>query len=65
MDDSIFIIFIFIGIIWVLIGTFAVIGLIKMDGGEVRIGKTALIVAVPILAPILIALTYAAVKGIP
>jgi hypothetical protein len=65
MDDSIFIIFIVFGSIWALIGAIGVIALIKMDGGKVRIGKTGLLVALPIIAPIIIALTYAAVKGIP
>lgn len=63
MDNSIFVIFIAFGCIWLLMGVGGVIGLMRMEGREIKIGKTALVVALPIILPIIITLTYAAIKG--
>lgn len=62
-DNSVFVIFIAFGCIWVLMGVGAVIGLMKMDGQEIKFSKTALVVAIPIIVPIIITLTYAAIRG--
>jgi hypothetical protein len=63
MNDSAFTIFIVFGIVWVLMGTTAVIALLKMDGQEIRFGKTGLIIAISIIFPIIFTLTYAALRG--
>lgn len=62
MQDSTFIIFIVFGCIWVLMGTVGVIALLKSDGQEIRFGKWGLIVAIPIIVPIVIALIIGAVS---
>ncbi len=62
MDDSVFVIFIAFGCLWVLMGGAAVVGLLKSDGQEIRFGKEGLIVAIPIVIAIIIALVYAAVR---
>ncbi|MBW4569853.1 hypothetical protein PI95_030325 [Hassallia byssoidea VB512170] len=63
MNDSSFVIFIVFGTIWILMGIAGVIAILKMDGQEIRFGKIGLIVAIPIVIPIIITLTYAAIKG--
>ncbi len=62
MDDQIFVIFIAFGSLWVLMGVAAVVALFKNDRQEIRFGKEGLIVAIPILIPIIITLVYAAVR---
>jgi len=62
MDDSIFVIFIAFGCLWVLMGAAAVIGLLKSDRQEIRFGKEGLIVAIPIIIPLFISLIYAIVR---
>lgn len=56
MQDSIFIIFIAFGCIWLLMGVGGWIALLKSEGEEIRIGKWGLIVAIPIIIPIVFAL---------
>ncbi|MBW4687272.1 MAG: hypothetical protein KME40_19705 [Komarekiella atlantica HA4396-MV6] len=56
MQDSVFIIFIAFGCIWLLMGVGGWIALLKSEGEEIRIGKWGLIVAVPIIIPIVFAL---------
>ncbi|MBA3922006.1 MAG: hypothetical protein H0X31_10040 [Nostocaceae cyanobacterium] len=63
MNDSAFVIFILFGSLWLFMATAAVIALLKSDGQKIQLGKTGLIVALPIILPIIITLTYAAVKG--
>ncbi|NMG18490.1 hypothetical protein DP116_03120 [Brasilonema bromeliae SPC951] len=63
MNDSSFVIFIVFGTIWILMATAGVIAILKMDGQEIRFGKTGLMIAMPIIISIIIALTYAAVKS--
>jgi hypothetical protein len=41
-------------------GTIAVIALLKSDGQEIRFGKTGMIVAIPIVIPIIAALVIGA-----
>jgi hypothetical protein len=60
MEDSQFVIFIVFGCIWVLMGTVGVIALLKSDGQEIRFGKWGLLVALPIIIPIVIALAFGA-----
>lgn len=62
MDDSIFVIFIAFGCLWVIMGAIAVIALFKSDKQEIRFGREGLIVAIPILLPLIITLVYAAVR---
>ncbi len=62
MDDSVFVIFIAFGCLWVLMGAAAVVGLLKSDRQEIRFGKEGLIVAIPIIIPLLITLIYAVVR---
>lgn len=40
-----------------------VIAIMKADGQKIGFGKTGLLVAVPIIAPIIISLLYAAIKS--
>lgn len=63
MNDSAFVIFFIFGIIWILMGIAGVIAIVKMDDQEIRFDKTALIVTIPIIIPLIIALTYAAIRG--
>lgn len=62
MDDSVFVIFIAFGSLWVLIGASAVVGLLKSDQQEIRFGKEGLIVAISIIIPLIVALIYGAVR---
>lgn len=61
MDDAAFVLFIGLGLLWTLMATVAVIALLKADGQEIRFGKWGLVVAVPIVLPLLGALIFAAV----
>ena len=61
MDDSAFVLFIGLGVLWTLMATAAVIALLKADGQEIRFGKWGLVVAVPIVLPLLGALVFAAI----
>ncbi|MBD0262342.1 MAG: hypothetical protein ICV78_06305 [Tolypothrix sp. Co-bin9] len=63
MNDSTFVIFIVFGTLWILMAIAGVIAILKMDGQEIRFGKIGLIVTIPIVLPIIITLTYAAIKG--
>jgi hypothetical protein len=63
MNESVFTIFIVFGFLWIFMGTAAVITLLKTDGKEIRISKTGLIVAIPIIVPIILTLAYAAFRG--
>lgn len=58
MQDSVFIIFIVFGFIWVLMGVVAVIAFFKSDNQPLRFDKWGLIVAIPIIVPIVIVLLY-------
>ncbi len=62
MDDSIFVIFIAFGCLWIVMGVVAVIALFKSDGQEFRFSKWGLIVTIPIISAIVITLVYAAVR---
>ncbi|BDA74030.1 hypothetical protein CAL7716_081960 [Calothrix sp. PCC 7716] len=62
-DNSVFVIFIVFGCMWLLMGVGGVIALMKMDGQEIRFSKTALVVVIPIIVPIIVTLTYAAIRG--
>jgi uncharacterized membrane protein HdeD (DUF308 family) len=61
MDDSAFVLFIGFGVLWTVMGAVAVIALFKADGQPIRFGKWGLLVAVPIVIPLIAALMYAAV----
>ncbi|MBD2356631.1 hypothetical protein H6G41_18705 [Tolypothrix sp. FACHB-123] len=61
MDDSIFVIFLAFGFLWLLMGVGGWIAFLKSEGEEIKFGKWGLIVAIPILLPIIIALIIGAV----
>ncbi|BAY46938.1 hypothetical protein SAMD00079811_45540 [Scytonema sp. HK-05] len=60
MNDSVFVIFIAFGCLWILMGVGGWIALLKSEGEEIKFGKWGLIVAIPILIPIIIALLIGA-----
>ncbi len=53
--------FIGFGVLWTIAAAIAVIALFKADGQEIRFGKWGLVVAVPIIVPLLAALGFAAI----
>ncbi|MEX0267767.1 hypothetical protein AB3R30_01370 [Leptolyngbyaceae cyanobacterium UHCC 1019] len=59
MDDSAFTLFIGFGVLWTVMGIIAVIALFKADGQKIRFGKWGLVVAVPIILPLLAAFAFA------
>ena len=59
-SDSAYTIFILFGVLWVVMGTAAVIALLKADNQPIRFGKWGLLVTVPIVIPIIVALFIAA-----
>lgn len=61
MDDAAFVLFIGLGVIWTVMAIVAVIALLKADGQKIRFGKWGLVVAVPIVLPLLGALLFAAI----
>ncbi|TAE56965.1 MAG: hypothetical protein EAZ87_17250 [Nostocales cyanobacterium] len=63
MNDSAYTIFMIFGFLWVFIASAAVIALFKSEGQEIRISKMGLIIVIPIILPIIITLSYAALKG--
>jgi len=58
MQDAGYTVFMGFGGLWVLMGIVAVIFLFKSDGQKLRFGKWGLLVAIPILVPIALVLTY-------
>ncbi len=60
MENSKYAIFLAFGVLWVATGSVAVVALMKADGQPIRLGKWGLVVAVPILVPLLAAFAFAA-----
>ncbi len=58
MEDAGYTVFIGFGSLWVLMGIAATIALLKSDGQKLRFGKWGLLVAIPIIVPIVLVLTY-------
>ena len=58
MQDAGYTVFIAFGALWVLMGIGATIALFKSDGQKLKFGKWGLLVAIPILVPIVLVLTY-------
>lgn len=58
MQDAGYTVFLGFGFLWVLMGIVAVITLFKSDGQKLRFGKWGLLVAIPIIVPIVLVLTY-------
>lgn len=56
MQDSVFVIFLVFGFIWILMGVVGWIAFLKSEGEEIKFGKWGLIVAIPILIPLIVAL---------
>lgn len=61
MADSVFVIFIIFGFIWILIGAIGWIAFLKSEGEEIKVGKWGLVVAIPIIIPIIATLIFGAV----
>ena len=61
MDDSIFTIFIVFGCIWVVMGGVALTAFLKLNDQPIRFGKWGLLVALPIVIPLVGALIFAAI----
>lgn len=61
MNDSAYSLFIGFGVLWTIIGAVGLVALLKADGQEIRFGKWGLVVAVPILIPLIGALVFAAI----
>ena len=62
MNDSAYSLFIGFGVLWTIIGAVGLVALLKADGQEIRFGKWGLVVAVPILIPLIGALVFAAIR---
>ncbi|BAY94920.1 MULTISPECIES: hypothetical protein [unclassified Tolypothrix] len=60
MDDSIFIIFLSFGFLWLVMGVIGWMAFLKSEGEEIKFGKWGLLVAIPILIPIIITLIIGA-----
>jgi uncharacterized membrane protein HdeD (DUF308 family) len=58
MQDAGYTVFIGFGFLWVLMGIAAVITLLKSDGQKIQFGKWGLLVAIPIIVPIVLVLIY-------
>ena len=58
MQDAGYTVFMGFGLLWVLMGIVAVITLFKSDGQKLRFGKWGLLVAIPIIVPIVLVLSY-------
>lgn len=61
MKDSSFVIFIVFGCVWILMGAIGLVAFLKSEGEEIRFGKWGLVVAIPIIIPLIAALGFAAV----
>ncbi len=60
MQNSLFVIFIVFGCIWLVMGVTGWIAFLKSEGEEIRFGKWGLVVAIPIIIPIVITLIIGA-----
>lgn len=60
MKDSIFIIFLVFGCIWILMGAVGLIALLKSEGQEIQFSKWGVLVTFSIIIPIIAALSYGA-----
>ena len=60
MQNSLFVIFIAFGCIWLVMGVTGWIAFLKSEGEEIRFGKWGLVVAIPIIIPIVITLIIGA-----
>jgi nitrate/nitrite transporter NarK len=58
MEDAGYKVFLGFGGLWVLMGIVAVTFLFKSDGQKLKFGKWGLLVAIPILVPIVLVLLY-------
>lgn len=61
MEDSVFVIFIAFGCLWILTGAASLILFLKSNGQGIRFGKEGLVVTIPIIIPIIAALIFSAV----
>lgn len=59
--DSAYTIFFIFGIVWLAMGAGVVIALLKADNQPIRFGKWGLLVALPIIIPLVAALAIAAI----
>lgn len=61
MESAPFTLFIGFGLLWTMMGAVALIALLKADGQPIRFGKWGLLVAIPIIIPLLTALIFGAI----
>lgn len=61
MESAPFTLFIGFGLLWTVMGIVAVIALLKADGQPIRFGKWGLLVALPIVIPLLTAIILGAI----
>lgn len=59
-EDAAYTVFFAFGIIWIIMGTIGVIALLKSNNQPIRFGKWGLLVALPIVIPLIAALVIAA-----
>ncbi|MGL5063267.1 MAG: hypothetical protein ACRC62_25075 [Microcoleus sp.] len=62
MQDAGYTVFIGFATLWILMGIVATIALFKSDGQQLKFGKWGLLVAIPILVPIALVLTYQIIR---
>ncbi|MDJ0797787.1 MAG: hypothetical protein QNJ51_13395 [Calothrix sp. MO_167.B12] len=63
MNESAFVVFIIFASIWVLMAVAGVIAILKIDGQEIKFGKTGFTITVAIIVPMMITLIYATIKS--
>ena len=59
--DAAYTVFLGFGIVWVLMGIAAVVALLKSDNQPIQFGKWGLLVALPIVIPLIAAFALAAI----
>jgi hypothetical protein len=62
MTDSTFVFFLGFAFLWIIMGTGALIWLLRMDGQDIKMGKQGLLVALPIVIPFILALIFGAMS---
>lgn len=59
--DSAYALFLIFGVVWIAMVVGAVVALLKLDNQPLQFGKWGLVVAIPIIIPIIAALVIAAI----
>ena len=61
MEDGPFVLFIALGCLWTILAAGGVVLLLKADGQKIQFGKWGLLVALPIVIPLVAALGFSAI----